>query len=303
LIVAESSSFSSEFPTSLSAHEVHIWCIKLEQQELDVNEFASMLSGEEKRRAERFHFDRDRKRFVIGRSVLRTILASYLHTEPDELEFSYGVYGKPYLLQTSHEMTIQFSLAHSHEVVLYALARECNVGVDVEYVREIPDIEQIGQRYFTKQENAVFRSLTGGRKTKAFFESWTRKEAYLKAIGTGFADEIPSVTNKRDLVGTTGWSIMSFKPDPDYVAALAIEGHDWHTPRTVRHVTGKSGRSRPDSIDHLATCSLCIADARSLLEVISCDSEMFLTEVSSNPDGLALCVSKASHKRPLCSQS
>lgn len=235
MIVAENSSFWPRFPTSLSTREVHVWRLKLEQSELQVDEFAPILSGDERRRAARFRFERDRKRFVVGRGVLRTILASYMNTEPDQLKFSYGAYGKPYVQHRSYGIPIQFSIAHSHELALYAFARERKVGVDAEYVREFPDLEQMGARYLTEQENAVFKSLPRRQKARAFFESWTRKEAYLKAIGTGLAHaldridvvragELTPVPNTRDLVGTSELSIASFTPCLGYVAALAIEG-------------------------------------------------------------------------------
>jgi 4'-phosphopantetheinyl transferase len=214
---------TEDFPTSpsnLPEHEVHLWRLKLEQPEQHVDEFISLLSSEEQRRAAKFRFERDRNRFVVARGVLRTILASYLNYEPDQLELSYGPYGKPYVPHRSY--AIQFNLAHSHEVVLYAFALERNVGVDVEQIRELPDVEQMATTYLTEQENAVFKSLPRGRKSRAFFESWTRKEAYLKAIGTGLAQPFTRINPSI----TFGWSIMSFTPDPDYVAALAIEGQD-----------------------------------------------------------------------------
>lgn len=200
-----------------------------------------MLSGEERRRARRFRFEKDRNRFTIGRGVLRMILASYLDTAPEQLQFSYGACGKPYVPQGCREMPVQFSLSHSHEVSLYAFALGRNVGVDVEYVRHFPDIEQMSTRYLTERENAIFKPLPTCQRARAFFESWTRKEAYLKGIGTGLAqpperidasvaqeEPAPAINAQEDAMETSGWSITSFTPDPDYVAALAIEGCDWH---------------------------------------------------------------------------
>jgi 4'-phosphopantetheinyl transferase len=217
MIVAESFSSSQRSPMSLSTHDVHLWRLKLEHPECHVDEFISILSCEERRRAARFRFEMDRNRFVVWHGILRTILAYYLNNEPDQLKFSYGAYGKPYVPHRSYE--IQFSLAHSRELALYAFARKRNVGVDVEYIRELPDVEQMAATYLTEQENEVFKSLPKGRRSKAFFELWTRKEAYLKAIGTGLAQPFTKINPSV----TFGWSIASFTPDPDYVAALAIE--------------------------------------------------------------------------------
>ena len=258
MIVAESSSISPRYSMSLSAHDVHVWRLRLEQPELCAGEFVSMLSGEERRRATRFRFEKDRKRFIAGRGVLRLILAFYLNTEPEQLQFSYGAYGKPYVPQGSCEMAVQFSLCHSHEVALYAFALGRNVGVDVEHVRHFPDIEQMSTRYHTEKENAVFKPLPTSQKVRAFFQSWTRKEAYLKGIGTGLAqpperidasmapgESPPTINTQEDAVETSGWSMASFTPDPDYVAALAIEGHDWRFHRILSPMV--FGFSRPQN--------------------------------------------------------
>lgn len=226
------------FPTKLSDNDVHVWWLKLEQADLCAVRFASILTEKERTRAASLFFERDRNRFILCRGVLRTVLGSYLNTEPDRLEFSYGSYGKPYLAGAFSEESVQFSLAHSHELALYVFTRGRKVGIDLERIRNIPDVDQVAARFLSRRENAMFRTLPRGQRLKAFFGFWTRKEAYGKAIGIGLAQPLDgfsmsmmpeepdrSFNMEENAREACCWSIMSFTPAPEYTAALAAEGH------------------------------------------------------------------------------
>lgn len=190
---------------------------------------------------ERFRFERDRRRFIVGRGVLRTILGRYLGVEPDKVQFRYSPRGKPYLAERFDSYGLRFNLAHSHELALYAFTRDREIGVDLEYVRPMPDAVEIATRFFSTRENAVFRVLPKSQELEAFYNCWTRKEAYLKATGDGLARPLDqfavSLTPgeparllhvEKDLLQEIArWSFQALKPAFSYVAAVAVEGHDW----------------------------------------------------------------------------
>ena len=218
---------SPALPVSLKGDDVHVWRARLEQPDLCVREFASVLSEKERTRAASFRFERHRKRFIVGRAVLRTILASYLNAEPGQLRFCYGSHGKPYLAERSCNATVQFNLAHSNELVLYAFTAKRRVGVDLEYIHFIPDVEEMVTRFFPKGKN--FWMLPNSQKLGAFFNHWTRTEAYAKAVGTGLAqsfDWFDASLVREEPACPSRWFITSFMPAPDYTASLVVEGHD-----------------------------------------------------------------------------
>ena len=227
----------SEFHTPLSNADVHIWCASLDCSAPYMKKLELTLSEDEIIRANRFHFQRDRRRFVVGRGTLRAMLGLYLNRRPDQMKFRYGVHGKPYLAEDNG---ICFNLAHSHELAVYAFTRCRQVGVDLEYIRPIPDFEQISASFFSPRENSVLSSLPIDQRQEAFFNCWTRKEAYIKAIGDGLvhpldqfdvslAPEEPvrllSVANAPE--ECSRWELRTFAPAPEYVAAVAVEGHNW----------------------------------------------------------------------------
>lgn len=233
---------NAEVRLTLSSNDVHIWRAALDQPALCVEKLAQTLSEEEHTRAERFHFQRDRRRFIVGRGVLRTTLALYLGTDPSQLKFCHGPYGKPHLAAPTYGAgdALRFNLAHSHELALYAFTRGREIGVDLEYIRRALDVGQIAARFFSSGENAVLDALPTDQKQEAFFNCWTRKEAYIKAIGDGLAQPLHQfdvslapgkparlLSVKGDPEEASRWSLKALIPAPDYVAALAVEGHGW----------------------------------------------------------------------------
>lgn len=215
---------------SLATGEVHVWRLALDQPESVLAEFRETLEADELERAGRFHFDRHRNHFIAGRGGLRNVLARYLAVKPEELRFSYGTYGKPALVGE----LLRFNVSHSHDVALVAVAADRDVGVDVEHIRADFATEDIARRFFSRLEVAAFNALPTGEQVAAFFRCWTRKEAYIKAIGRGLSEPLDAfdVTlvpgEAAALLRATGqdvsrWSMFDIDAGPDYAGALLAE--------------------------------------------------------------------------------
>lgn len=167
--------------------EIHVWLASLEQEPRAVRALHATLSAEERQRADRFHFARDCEHFVVARGVLRDILGRYLGAPPAGIRFSYSQYGKPSLKEGSGGGRLRFNVSHSHGLALYAVARAREVGLDIEYLRDDLAGQEIAERFFSPAEVAALRALPVTQRTAAFFNCWTRKEAYIKALGEGLS--------------------------------------------------------------------------------------------------------------------
>ena len=218
--------------------QVHVWCVSLDQSESVFQRLVQTLSEEEHKRAERFHFRKDRDHFIIARGVLRDILSHYIKREPEDIFFHYNDYGKPAL--GKNFTGLNFNVSHSGNIALYAVTCGREVGIDVEQIR--PDFaeEPIAKRFFSPAEVAVFSDLAAHEKKEAFFSCWTRKEAFIKATGKGVSfgldkfdvSLVPDkpaalLSIKGDMKKAGRWSLKNLNIKPDYKAALAVEGHDW----------------------------------------------------------------------------
>jgi 4'-phosphopantetheinyl transferase len=214
---------------------VHVWAASLQVSPDVLTEFAASIAPEERERAARFHFSIHRDRFIAGRGLLRKLLGSYLGMEPRSLQFTYGPQGKPAL--TGSAGTSHFNVAHSEDLLLIALTGSGVVGVDIEQVRTLPDFEELVARFFSPNECSRFRSLPIEQKPAAFFNLWTRKEAWLKATGEGITHLLNQVevsflpAKPARLVrlpeayrNTTRWSLYELAPRPGFAGALAIAG-------------------------------------------------------------------------------
>ena len=221
----------------LPHNEIHIWRASLGENSLCLQELVKTLSSDELDRANRFHFEADRNRFIIGRGILRNLLGYYLDLEPHQLQFCYGSHGKP-ALKTSD--LLHFNLSHSQDLALYAFTRDRQIGIDLEYIRHIPGLDQIVTQFFSARERATFLALPSIQQLAAFFHGWTCKEAILKALGDGLALPLNQVdvsllpdrparlfSINGDRSAAERWLLQSFIPAPDYVASVAVEGRDW----------------------------------------------------------------------------
>ena len=167
--------------------DVHVFSARLDVPAKRLEELVQWLSDDERIRAKRFHLERDRRRFIAGRGTLREILAALLNVNPASLLFSYGEFGKPQIAAPVAAHSLHFNLAHSESIAVYATAKH-ELGVDVECIREMDEAEQIASRFFSPREKGCLLALPAEQRMGVFFNCWTRKEAYLKAIGLGLDD-------------------------------------------------------------------------------------------------------------------
>jgi 4'-phosphopantetheinyl transferase len=213
-------------------NEIHVWNAALDRGGDSLGQMEASLSPDERARADRFHFTNDKNRFVAARGLLRKLLGAYLRKSPAELEFSYGQHGKPALSGENSASGLCFNLSHSSGLAVYAIARQRNLGVDVEHIR--PDFagENIAKRYFSEREARGLQELPPEERVKGFFHCWTRKEAYLKATGMGlqipldsFSVSVSSDEPAHFLGGVERcWHLDAHDPTDGYVAALAYDG-------------------------------------------------------------------------------
>lgn len=229
------------FPT-LTAQEVHVWHASLNFPEDELTQFTTLLSDDEEVRAKRFHFAKDRIRYTAARGILRKILSGYLHQDPKEIKFNYNSHGKP---SCADNEAIQFNLSHSKNIALYAFARNLTLGIDIEYIDPDFKADAIAQRFFSASEANLLHQLTGKTKIKAFFNGWTRKEAFLKALGLGLSYSLKRVevsmapdqpvkflTIDDPQQNIDQWSLYSFDQIPKYAAALVVRGKN-HVIRNI----------------------------------------------------------------------
>jgi 4'-phosphopantetheinyl transferase len=224
---------------TLAEKDIHVWRADLDLPIIGFQKLYQTLSVDEKKRAERFYFEKDRRRFIAGRGTLRTILGCYLNVEPSRLQFCYGKNGKPHLADTFGNAVIHFNISQSEGLALYAFSRGYEIGVDIERIRDIPEMDQIAERFFSEGENSIFRALPESKKKEAFFNCWVRKEAFIKAKGDGLGFGLDHFEvslapgEPAALLSTTGdpieasrWSLRELDLWPTFIAALAVEGHD-----------------------------------------------------------------------------
>ena len=221
----------------LPNNEVHLWSASVQENISYLNTYRHILSLEEKQRAERFKFKRDQDRFIIAHVLLRLVLSRYIKITPQAIAYSSNSFGKPNLKGCSDIETINFNMSHSNDHVLIAVANNLAVGVDIEWVRPIENANQIVETFFSAKEKVQFQSLSDHLKTEAFYSCWTRKEAFIKALGVGIslplnqfsvsflpgepADllEVPTTIEQPEF-----WTLEEFQVREGYVAAIAAQG-------------------------------------------------------------------------------
>lgn len=238
----------------LSRQDVHVWFCNLTWCGKDRTALAALLSSDEQTRAARFAFERDRHRFILSHGVLRAILSRYIDKEAAEIEFATGAYGKPTLNRLSGAaQEIQFSLSHSGEYALVAVARGRAVGVDVEACRPEVEAIKLAERFFAPSESRQVAQASDDTRQRLFYRYWTAKEAYLKGRGIGlslgldrfeilFDDQSPLAQVRETDTGAldTNWHVQSLSLDAYMAGALAVEGKAWQA--QMFHVSESSLR-------------------------------------------------------------
>jgi len=220
----------------LNPRLVDVWTFDLLATDEQVEYACDLLSGDERQRAERFHFPADRRRFVIARAGLRQVLGEQLETNPKLLAFEYSEYGKPEL--SSPNTNLRFNTSRSRERALIACTRGCKIGVDIECLRIDLEVDDLAQRFFSVAENERLRVVAPDLRHLAFLRCWTCKEAYAKALGKGLSLDPRgldvSVVLNKSLASPAGamenfvvneWSlvVLGDTTGQGYASALAVE--------------------------------------------------------------------------------
>lgn len=229
---------------TLTTSEVHVWLASLEQPAELVRHFLTTLAPDERERAARFVFEKDRRHFTVARGILRALLGHYLQAPASEIRFAYNAYGRPALQSPAPQPMLNFNLSHSHELALYAFAPGREIGVDIEYMRdlEMDEYLSIARSHFSSGEYSTLQELPAAQRKQGFFNCWTRKEAYIKTRGQGLAIPLDSfdvsllpgapaalLASHEAPHTVAAWSLSLPTVPPDYTAALMVEGHDYTT--------------------------------------------------------------------------
>jgi 4'-phosphopantetheinyl transferase len=213
----------------LLLNDVHIWRINLNSSESQLQFFRETLSSDEIARAQRFYFPEHRQRFIAGRGTLRAILGQYLGIDPKQVEFEYQPRGKPLLAAKFADKGLLFNLSHSQDLALLGVSYQNQIGVDLEYIRTMSDLEGLAKRFFSFKEYEYLRLFSPQEQQQIFFRYWTCKEAYLKATGDGLVQleeiEISLTPNQpSQLLVSGGWNLRELTPAENFAAAVVVTG-------------------------------------------------------------------------------
>src|SRR5438067_5125378 len=216
----------------LGARDVHLWTIVLSNFFALIPELYYLLSFEERERASSFRFSSDRQRYILAHAIRRRILAHYLRVSPFKIEICEGTFGKPRLRAVSEE--VSFNDSRSGDLAVYAITRGRPVGIDVEYVRPLPQLREIARAYFSSPEIKTLASAPEQSRSQQFFTMWCGKESVLKCTGEGIGQHLNMV--ETDLTApqrmavlyagkatrlTTAWHLHSYCPAADHEAVVA----------------------------------------------------------------------------------
>jgi len=232
--------FLNNITTPILTNEtIHIWQASVSKFSASIPCLLSVLDQDERLRAGRFIYEKHCNNFIIARALLRHLLAAYLKCLPQDLSFQQNKYGKLSLAKPANILSLQFNLSHAKDMVIYAFVLHRQIGIDIEYIRDDISVAEIAQRFFAKQEQEDILSLPKEQQAQVFFNCWTRKEAFIKALGKGlsyslenFAVDVATKQNttKINLVlndntlQQTNWSLFSLDTKPQYCSAVVVEG-------------------------------------------------------------------------------
>lgn len=221
----------------IEKNEVHVWKSLLDFDDESIAAFFNLLSDDEIQIALRFRFDCHRKQYIASHGLLRSILCEYIRIEPQFLTFRTNQYGKPRLSSNRNISDIRFNISHSHKLCVIAVAKELEIGIDIEFIHRDINFLEIAKSVFSKNDLATYRSMPENVQKIVFFRCWTRKEAYLKAKGKGLSpnldqlevcflhSESDGILSSADSPGKDKyWHLFDITPFPGYTGALSTEG-------------------------------------------------------------------------------
>lgn len=231
----EDSARARSAAAALGSDQVQVWTAAVPAGE-KLTALTRMLSPSERERAERFRMPEPRRQFVFGRALLRQLLGACLNVDPATLAFGSEPRGKPFLEQSASDGDLRFNLSHSRSLVAVGLARGRDVGVDLEWIHHLADWSLVAARIFSARELDELYSLPEPRQREAFFNGWTRKEAYLKATGEGLTDALPAIEVAlapgqeprllrlySDAEAARQWTMRAIPLPRDFAGAVAFE--------------------------------------------------------------------------------
>ncbi|RZK13103.1 MAG: 4'-phosphopantetheinyl transferase superfamily protein [Flavobacterium sp.] len=219
---------------TLNDAEAHIWRVDLELDECLQSSLLKLLSPDEKDRARKFCFVKDSRNFIVARGILRSLIGNYLEINPSDISFQYSKFGKPSIADNN---SLQFNISHSQNMALFGFTKKFTIGVDVEFVNPNIEVRDIAANFFSRKEIQNLFALPAEQQTLGFFNCWTRKEAFIKAVGEGLSFPLDQfeVSLEPDkpakLLATdwnpkavSKWSMYSLAAGTDFVGSLVIEG-------------------------------------------------------------------------------
>lgn len=238
-------------PPAPAPGEVHVWRASLRAQPHELARHHALLADDEQARAARFRMDVHRERFVAGRGIQRLLLARYLGADPAALRYRQASHGKPELDGEHAASGLRFNVSNSEDGLLVAVTTALEIGVDLEAVHPMTDRDGVARRFFSGPENEVYGALSDAERDTAFFTCWTRKEAYIKAVGEGLSmpldcfdvtlapgDPARILATRGDPGEAARWTMRELDPGPGWLAAVVIAGstcelrlYDWDPAR------------------------------------------------------------------------
>ena len=222
----------TKFDFNFPASTILVWYCSFETNKKCLQEYFELLSMDEKKKVDRFKFEKDKNCYIITRGILRILLGHYLSIKPNKIIFKYTSFGKPYL---TFENSLKFNISHSGDMAVFAFFQNQEIGVDIEKIKEDFDVLELAQNFFSKTEITTLEKQSPEDLPKAFFRCWTRKEAFIKAEGSGLSFPLDKFAvsldddHQAELIETQWnpsekkqWSLFSFTPATGYIAAVAV---------------------------------------------------------------------------------
>ncbi|WP_299102867.1 4'-phosphopantetheinyl transferase superfamily protein [uncultured Winogradskyella sp.] len=220
---------------NLEPNTVHIWSFDFNIEDEAVKKYFHLLSQDEQARANKFKFDKDRRCYVVSKGVLRTLSGKYLNRNAQDIMFSYGEFGKPKFEQNTD---LNFNVSHSGDLATIGFVTNHTIGIDIEKIKNDFDTFEIASNFFSKKEIADLQLISKPEQYIAFYRCWTRKEALIKAIGSGLSFPLDSfsVTLDHDFIAEMQethwdksekkeWNFHTFKPRAEYIAAVIVKNN------------------------------------------------------------------------------